>query len=286
MQDDSIYLLSDDGSLERVAATAYSAEKVLQEFIARYPELLAGEQMNPDDPPQWILVSQEAGIPDEKGAADRWSADHLLLDQHARPTIVEIKRSSDTRIRREVIGQLLEYAANASVYWPSDRIRVLAAATYGGTDQLDQRIRGLLGINNDSGSLADIEEYWSRVHENLRTGKLRLLFVADELPRELRMVIEFLNEHMAAIEVLGVEVRQFAGRNMRALVPRVVGQTERARQEKTKSSSRKISKSEFIESCPEWCRTFFEDLFEDSNRNSFRVVFGEVLPEVVDRGES
>jgi hypothetical protein len=32
------------------------------------------------------------------------------------PTLVEVKRSSDTRARREVVAQLLEYAANATAY--------------------------------------------------------------------------------------------------------------------------------------------------------------------------
>jgi len=40
------------------------------------------------------------------------------LDQDAIPTIVEVKRSTDTRIRREVVGQMLGYAANAVVYCP------------------------------------------------------------------------------------------------------------------------------------------------------------------------
>jgi hypothetical protein len=39
------------------------------------------------------------------------------------PTPVEVKRSSDTRLRREVVGQMLDYAANAIVYWPADHIR-------------------------------------------------------------------------------------------------------------------------------------------------------------------
>jgi hypothetical protein len=38
------------------------------------------------------------------------------LDQDAIPAIVEVKRSTDTRIRREVVGQMLDYAANSVVY--------------------------------------------------------------------------------------------------------------------------------------------------------------------------
>jgi hypothetical protein len=37
-------------------------------------------------------------------------------------------------------------------------------------------------------------------------------------------VIEFLNGHMVA-EVLGIEVKQYVGEGVKALVPRVIGQT-------------------------------------------------------------
>jgi ribosomal protein L30E len=35
------------------------------------------------------------------------------------------------------------------------------------------------------------------VDANLRAGKVRLVFVADEIPAELRRVVEFLNSQMA-----------------------------------------------------------------------------------------
>jgi|SRR5579872_2595824 len=52
-----------------------------------------------------------------------WSLDHLFIDQDGIPTLVEVKRGTDTRIRREVVGQMLDYAANAVVYWPVESIR-------------------------------------------------------------------------------------------------------------------------------------------------------------------
>ena len=36
---------------------------------------------------------------------------------------MEVKRSGDTRIRREGVGQMLDYAANAGVYWPVEEIK-------------------------------------------------------------------------------------------------------------------------------------------------------------------
>ena len=40
-------------------------------------------------------------------------------------TLIEVKRSTDTRIRREVVGQMLDYAANAVSYWSVDTIKSL-----------------------------------------------------------------------------------------------------------------------------------------------------------------
>lgn len=53
---------------------------------------------------------------------------------------------------------------------------------------------------------SDVEEFWSTIEENLRQGKVRMVFVADQLPKELVRIPEFLNEQMKPAEVLGVEV--------------------------------------------------------------------------------
>ena len=48
--------------------------------------------------------------------------DHLFLDQDGVPTIVETKRSSDNRLRKEVVAQMLDYASNALIYLPVEEI--------------------------------------------------------------------------------------------------------------------------------------------------------------------
>jgi hypothetical protein len=57
--------------------------------------------------------------------------------------------------------------------------------------------------------------------------------VADEIPTELRRVVEFLNTQMDPAEVLAVEIRQYVGQGLKSLVPRVIGQTAEAHQRKT-----------------------------------------------------
>jgi hypothetical protein len=51
------------------------------------------------------------------------SLDHLFIDHDAVPTLVEVKRSSDTRTRREVVAQMLDYAANAAGEWDERMLR-------------------------------------------------------------------------------------------------------------------------------------------------------------------
>src|SRR4051794_2253650 len=105
----------------------YETEPVLQHLIAEHPEILVGEGGG-EGRDAWLLVKQEASIADEEEPGRRMTLDHLYLDQDAVPTFVEVKRSSDTRIRREVVGQMLDYAANAASYWNVDALRAWFAA--------------------------------------------------------------------------------------------------------------------------------------------------------------
>jgi hypothetical protein len=79
----------------------------------------------------------------------------------------------------------------------------------------------------------DEEEFWQKAKTNLQAGKVRLVFVTDEIPTELRRVIEFLNQQMDPAEVLALEIKQYIGGTLRTLVPRIVGQTVEAQQKKS-----------------------------------------------------
>jgi hypothetical protein len=162
----------------------------------------------------------------------------LFLDQDAIPTLVEVKRSSDTRIRREVVGQMLDYAANAVVYWPLETIRARFEANCESQGQdPDQTLMEFLD------DAATTDEFWEQAENNLNASKIRMLFVADEIPTELQRIVEFLNEQMDPAEVLAVEIKQFAGHDLRTLVPRVIGQTASTKP----PSGRKWSPSSFFE---------------------------------------
>jgi hypothetical protein len=152
----------------------------------------------------------------------------------------------------------------------------MAAATCGSLEALENRLREFLGTSEMDDEV-DIEAYWDSVERHLRNGEVRLLFVADSIPTELRRIIEFLNEHMPLIEVLGVEIRQYEGPNIRALVPRVVGQTEFARQQRPgkAQASSKTTREAFLAQCEGHIRTFFSDCLNLAESEGYIITWGK-----------
>ncbi len=118
-----IYLIKNDGQFIELNEELYDSEDVLQSLLEKYPNLLAGEQVDTDIPRRWLLVRREMGLPGEPYGNPRWSIDHVFLDQDGIPTLVEVKRSTDPRARREVVAQMLDYAANAVAYWPVETVK-------------------------------------------------------------------------------------------------------------------------------------------------------------------
>ena len=218
-----IYVMKDAGSLEPLTEKPFDTEDILQALIADHPELLDGEQIHPRDPRRWLLVTREKGIADAPDSANRWSVDHLLLDQDAVPTFVEVKRSSNSEIRRSVVGQMLDYAAHATKTMGMAGVRRDFEASRG--TNADDVLIDFLQPDADANPDAIVGAFWERLATNLAAKRVRLLFVADRIPDELARVVEFLNEQMPRIEVLAVEVKQFQGATLRTLVPQVIGRT-------------------------------------------------------------
>ena len=270
--EDFIFLTAgEDNKLIKAPNRPYALEKDLQALVSEHPELLLAGDASEEGALRWMLVTPEAGIPDTEYGADRWWIDHIFLDQKGTPTFVEVKRSTDTRIRREVVGQMLEYAANARRYWSAGKLRAFAEERADGS--ADSLLAELLNQDTSALDTDQIEAFWQIVDENIRAGRVRLLFVADELPKELRAIIEFMNEKMETVEVLGVELRQYVGEDLRAVVPRIIGQTEATRIAKRRPSvSRPIlNEVTFLKACPDLARGCFADALQEAGKRGLSV---------------
>ena len=232
----AIFVLKSDDELIEMRQEGYLLEAHLQELLAKYPSLLAGEGVNPDAPRRWLLVRKEAGLADSEDGGARWSLDHLFFDQDAVPTLIEVKRSSDTRIRREVVGQMLDYAANAVVYLPIEQIRAwfdercsregrapadVMAEAFGP----DHRPRRVLARRKDEPP-SSVASAWSSSPTRSRRS------CSGSWSSSIGQ--------MDPAEVLAIAIPQYVGRDasgndMKTLVPTVIGRTAEAERKKSVS---------------------------------------------------
>ena len=238
---DSIFLIDDANALTRLERGDYDSEALLQRLLADHPALL-GATGDADE--QLLLIKREHAVPDDEASGGRWSLDHLFVDGEGVPVLVEVKRATDTRARREVVAQMLDYAANGVAYWPlSSLIEAFHATCMGRGEAPEDVLEQFLGEQWDA------ESFWQQVEANLRAGRIRMVFVADRIHNELRRIVEFLNEQMRTADMIAIEVAQFTGTGgVRTLVPTQVGLTERARSAKRVTGELEpITKEEWLD---------------------------------------
>lgn len=192
-------------------------EDALQHLIERHPEVIPGEMIEPgsDDPPRFVLLRREMPV-------GGWSLDHLLVDQRGVLTLVEAKLAQNPESRRDVVGQIMEYAANAARRWTGGVVRETAEEFWADRGKnVDDVIRA--GLDES----IDIDKFWALIEGNLQRGKIRLIIAGDEIRPEVRRIIEYLNEEMMNAEVYGLELHCY-GEDVESLVlvPRLIGQTQ------------------------------------------------------------
>jgi len=161
-----VFVLSDAQGLVALTPSEFVREDDFQQLLEKYPALLSGNQADAGKSRRWLLIKREKSIPAEGGGSGRWSVNYLFVDQDGTPTLVEVKRQSDTRLRREVVGQMLDYAANAVVYWPVEQLRAEfeQSCAANGTNP-EEEIRDRLALEGDA------ELLWQRVKTNLQAGR-------------------------------------------------------------------------------------------------------------------
>ncbi|MCR6491151.1 hypothetical protein [Cellulomonas sp. P24] len=134
--------------------------------MAQFPEVLAGSTTTGDGEPGLLLVGREMGVASAGDVPGPFSVDHLFLDRAGVPVLVEVKRSSNSEIRRQVVGQMLDYAASAVKVWSIETVRQACEQTAGeaGRDPAE--------LVRDLRADIDVAEFWRVVESNLRSGRI------------------------------------------------------------------------------------------------------------------
>lgn len=184
-----LYRLS-GGTVIPASEALYPAEADLQQLIAENPQLLLS---SPNEGQRLYLLRREQPVRDVPDGPALFSIDHLFIDQDGLPVLVEVKRSTDTRIRREVVGQMLDYASRMRA-WSASELKA-------------------------SASLLDVpDDLWAALDGNLKAERMRLIFAADSIPDSLASMIDFLDRSMESIEVYGVEIKRYVSEDGAELI--------------------------------------------------------------------
>lgn len=213
----NIFVLHDNDGLVPLLEQEYESEAIFQTMLTNYPELLLfSDERTPYS--NLLLIKQEHGIPIEANGGAYYFLDHLFVDQDGILTLIEVKRRGDTRSRREVIAQLLDYVTNGLAYWTTEDLQKTFNETHRekGRDP-EEVIRDFLG--NDTNP----EQFWLQVESNIRNERIRMVYVADEVSPEMRRIVEFLSRQMKSATICAIELRQFVGKGVKAFIPDVIG---------------------------------------------------------------
>ena len=233
-----VYLMEKDSKtepLERIFCR--NEDKELQQLLENNLDLLPGDQISPGQNLRWLLIKREMPVVNPASGESALSVDFLLADQYGVPTLVECKRQKDGRSRREVVGQMLEYAASGRHYWEASDLRSHAQSAAVDEAKLIEKLKVL------TESDVTPQDFFLSVEQNLQKSKMRCIFFLDDSPLELRSIIEFLNGQMKDMELLIVEARLYQQESSRIVVPWVFGFTEEARVAKRESKAETVRAS-------------------------------------------
>ena len=180
---------------ERGKGDGYT-ERWIQTLISRYPNMLPIEQIEPALTPA-IPVCME--LPLKSG-----SVDNLYVTPDGYLIVGETKLFRNPEARREVVGQLIDYAKDLSAlsYEALDQA-VRKAEAPGGNGG---RARGLYETVASVGGGEEVaeEQFIDSVSRNLERGRLLLLIIGDGIQQGAENIASFFQQHAGMHFTLGI----------------------------------------------------------------------------------
>jgi hypothetical protein len=215
----TLVLLNDDTTqvVRRVPQGEARREAVLRDLIAEHPGLLPVHDIDPSFG-RLVTVTRELSIP---GVG---FVDVVLVDENGRLVIVECKLWRNPQARREVVGQILDYARELSRFGYEDLQRQVSIAT-------KRQGNVLYALATEAGGTLPEAEFVDRVTRDLAAGRFLLLVVGDGIAEGTRRIGEYLRDQpglafgFGLIEMAEYRHTDAAGAEHTIMQPRVLAQT-------------------------------------------------------------
>ena len=210
-------LLIDGSKVTPLNKTEFTGEGKLQDYLEEYPTLIPLADIV-EGASDLICIGREV-------SAGSGSIDLLCIDQDGLLTVVETKLRRNREARREVIGQIIEYASYVS-QWTADNVYRIANEYFAKSIRVPQNYKGktLETIMQEivGGDFLS-EDLRAKIGQNLGDGRIRLIIAVDELIEPLRATVTFLNSH-SNFDVLLLQVTDFQeSEAKKVLVPLLFG---------------------------------------------------------------
>jgi hypothetical protein len=200
--------------LELRSAKDHDLDEVwLQEALFREPTLVPAALIHASFDPL-IPVCREL-------ATDAGRIDILYVTPKGDLVIVETKLWRNPQARREVIGQILNYASELSRWTYEDLQRMLAS-------HLKRPGNALYDLVRERHSDVDEKTFCDNVARSLRLGQFLLLVVGDGIQEGARQIADFLVDksslafHLGMVDMEAYEIPDLG----RLIVPRIQVRTE------------------------------------------------------------
>lgn len=211
----------------------YASEEQLQTFLRDHAELIPVDEIELGTPPL-LCIGWEVGVASG-------SEDLLYIDETGLMTVVETKLRKNPESRREVVGQILEYASYASE-WTVEEVEA-KAQRFLSSAECPREYRGLTfqqalrRFLDKTGSPAvedfSYPNFLGGIRANLEQGRVRLIIAIDEPPPSLLRTVEFVNRYSEHFEMYLIQLKRFhdIGTDQNIFVPALFGKVRRERRE-------------------------------------------------------
>lgn len=189
-------LVADDGSTSALQPLTLTlggegsfSEAQIQAFVHAHAECLPVTEVDP------VFTSPVSICRELNTMAG--PIDNLLITPSGLPIIVECKLWRNPEGRREVVGQILDYAKELSRWSSSDLQREVAKRT---------NLPGnpLLTLLKEAGHEVDEIAFNDALTSNLRRGRFLLLIVGDGIREGVEAIATYLQEHLGLHFSLGL----------------------------------------------------------------------------------
>jgi hypothetical protein len=181
------------GTAVALAPIADAGEKVREDYIQAlvhaHPTILPISEVDPIFAGA-VSVCRELSTP-------AGSIDNFLVTPSGLPVLVECKLWRNAEARREIVGQILDYAKELARFTISDLQREVSKSLGLGPTALLDIVRAA-----DPG--VDETQFSDNVTANLRRGRFLLLLVGDGIRERVEAIADYLREHAGLHFSLGL----------------------------------------------------------------------------------